>query len=176
MGISVDQELANAHDGVYTYQIQGTVVHEMGALWLAEGQQSKFAQIYFYDPDEQATHHARIFDNILQQDQLPEIQTTLENLNRFCHLYKNTREHEAEQGSTEDLTIVLKAAREVKGHRQWQYDLPSANEVVILLPGVGTATEPRDICIEGHDGCLKKIFETYPAYDPLQYVLLHPRG
>lgn len=45
-----------------------------------------------------------------------------------------------------------------------------------MLPGDGTATEPRDICIEGRDGCLKSIYDTHPAYDPLQYVLLHPRG
>jgi hypothetical protein len=32
MGISVDQELSNACDGVYMYWIQGAVVHEMGAL------------------------------------------------------------------------------------------------------------------------------------------------
>ena len=176
MGVTVDLELANACQGVYTFRIQGAVVHEMSTLWPVEGQPSKFTQIYFYDPDEQATQQAQVFDNILQQECLREIQTTQENSNRFCHLYKTIREHEAEQGSTEGLTIVLKAAREVRGCRQRQYDLPSANEVAVLLPGDGTATEPRDIHIEGQDGHLKSILDTHPAYDPLQYVLLHPRG
>ena len=165
MGVTVDLELANACQGVYTFRIQGAVVHEMSTLRPAEGQPSKFAQIYFYDPDEQAARRAGFFDNTLQQERLREIQAILEISNRFCHLYKTIREREAEQGSTEDLTIVLKAAREVKGRRQRQYDLPSANEVAVLLPGDGTATEPRDIRIEGRDGRLRA------SLRPIQHMI-----
>ncbi|KAG9319383.1 hypothetical protein KVV02_002733 [Mortierella alpina] len=177
MGVNSDKDLANVREGVYTYRIQGAVVHEIGQLRPRDGEQRLFAQIYFYDHDDQATVRNGIFNNTLQEDRLKELQTLLEGSNRFCNLYKTIREREAEQGGPiEDIKILLKGAREANGRAQRQYDIPSANEVAVLMPDDGTATEPRDIVIQGKGGYLRRIFETHAVYDPLQYVLLHPRG
>ena len=175
MGVTVDKNLASAQDGVYTYRIQGAVMHELGPLRAREGQEGGFAQIYFYDPNDQITRRQGIFSQI-NEDRLREVQTILETSNRFCHVYKTIREREVEEGPVEELKIVLKDARETNGRRQRQYDLPSANEIAVLMPGDEAATEPRDIIIKGRDGFLKRINETHPVYDPLQYTLLHPRG
>ncbi|KAG9319178.1 hypothetical protein KVV02_003126, partial [Mortierella alpina] len=105
------------------------------------------------------------------------LQTMLEEKNRFCGLYKTIREREAAQGGVvEHYKILLKAAREKKAPRRRQYDIPSANEIAVIIPGNETAAEKRDIVIEGKGGRLRRINETHPNYDPLQYVLLHPAG
>lgn len=105
------------------------------------------------------------------------MQGIFEEKNLLCREYKNIREREAEQGGPiEELRIVLKAGREVNGRRQREYDLPSANEVAVLLPGDDIATERRDIVIAGGDGELMNIFETHAKSDSMQYIVLHPQG
>ncbi|KAK5805645.1 hypothetical protein F5H01DRAFT_268272, partial [Linnemannia elongata] len=174
MGVTTDLDLANAREGVYTYRIQGAVVHEVGPLRAREGEKPTFAQIYFHDPNEQVARRQEIFPDVLEEGHLRDIQAALETSNRFCQAYKNIREREAEHGPIEDVKIVLKATRETDGRRQRQYDLPSANEVAVLLPGDDTAIERRDIVMQGRDGRLERIDEAHAVYDPLQYVLLHP--
>lgn len=56
-----------------------------------------------------------------------------------------------------------------------RYNLPTANEVAVILPGT-SANEPRDIILRCRDGRLQRISDLHPAYIPLQYPLLFPRG
>ncbi|KIK60171.1 hypothetical protein GYMLUDRAFT_168282, partial [Collybiopsis luxurians FD-317 M1] len=56
------------------------------------------------------------------------------------------------------------------------YNLPTAEEVAVILPGPGEPTDHRDIILQLKAGHLKQIYETSPAYAPLHYVLLFPRG
>jgi hypothetical protein len=67
-------------------------------------------------------------------------------------VYKNIRERKAEHGPVEEIKIVLKAARKTNGRRQRQYDLSSANEIAVLMPGDYMTTEPRDITIQAGTG------------------------
>ena len=49
---NIDNELANAQKGVYTFRIQGELYHQIGGLMpINDCQKPKFAQIYFYDTD-----------------------------------------------------------------------------------------------------------------------------
>ena len=176
MGVTVDKDLANDREGVYTYRIQGAVVHEMGRLQAVEGQKPKFAQIFFYGPEEQAVRRNEIFGGALDEDRLAELQALLEEKNRFCQVYKNIREREADAPPGDAHKIVLNASREPKGRKERQYDLPSAEEIAVLLPGDGTATEPRDIIIQGRDGYFQRINENHPTYDSMQYTLIQPQG
>ncbi|KAF9405342.1 hypothetical protein BGZ76_006598, partial [Entomortierella beljakovae] len=79
----------------------------------------------------------------------------------------------------EDCKIVLKAKYSGRGHPQRQYDLPTSTEVAVLMPydqaNVDVDTK-RDILIQGRGGKTIRIFETLAAYDPLSYILIHPRG
>ena len=43
------------------------------------------------------------------------------------------------------------SGREIKGRRKRQYDLPSTNEMAVVMAGDGIATEPRGIVIQGRD-------------------------
>ena len=47
------------------------------------------------------------------------------------------------------------------------------------MPGSGDNDEHPgncDIILHGKDGRLQRINETHQSYDPLHYVLIHPRG
>src|SRR3954463_7155762 len=50
LGANIDEDLANAREGVYTFRIHGALYHRIGGLMPKnEGQHPAFAQIYFYD-------------------------------------------------------------------------------------------------------------------------------
>ncbi|KAI8599597.1 hypothetical protein EDD21DRAFT_289285, partial [Dissophora ornata] len=55
------------------------------------------------------------------------------------------------------------------------YDLPSAPEIAIFMPDAEAAVG-RDVVVEGKNGPLRSIDEASSVYDPLRYILLHPRG
>ncbi|KIK50668.1 hypothetical protein GYMLUDRAFT_65175 [Collybiopsis luxurians FD-317 M1] len=57
-----------------------------------------------------------------------------------------------------------------------RYNLPAVEENAVVLPGPGEATDHQDIILQHKAGPLKRIYETNPAYAPLHYVLLFPRG
>ena len=58
------------------------------------------------------------------------------------------------------------------------YNLPTSNDVVIILPGVGDGHEPseRDIHIHGRSSGLKKISHLRPVYTPMQFPIMFPCG
>ncbi|KAI8532731.1 hypothetical protein RHMOL_Rhmol11G0236300 [Rhododendron molle] len=59
-----------------------------------------------------------------------------------------------------------------------RYNLPTADEIAVVIPGDGTkACGMRDIILHLRgDNQLMQINECHPAYLPLHYVLLFPRG
>lgn len=171
MGVQVDENLANGQQGVYTFRIQGQVVHRIGSLLPPHGEEAKFAQIYILDPMEQATRRNEIFGRQLDLSVLRQLQRSLDRINPFCRIYKSIREREDGQ-DIEQLRIVLRPGNGTRGRR---YNLPTCNEVAVLLPGEPSDIK-RDIVIEGRDGDLRRVDEFQAVYDPLQYILLHPRG
>jgi hypothetical protein len=60
---------------------------------------------------------------------------------------------------------------------QRRYNVPSTNEIAIVLPGDGThAVQPRDIVLQNRAGGLQFMHDHHPDYAPLHYVLLFPYG
>jgi hypothetical protein len=57
-----------------------------------------------------------------------------------------------------------------------RYNLPTADEVAVILPTNVTSTEARDIVLQRRGGALQRISDCHPAYVPLQYPLLFPYG
>ncbi|KAF9895514.1 hypothetical protein BX616_009518, partial [Lobosporangium transversale] len=65
------------------------------------------------------------------------------------------------------------------GRPDRQYDLPTATEISAILlekDDIAEGTDGRDIVIQGKGGQLRQLYESSPLCDPLQYILLHPRG
>ena len=59
-----------------------------------------------------------------------------------------------------------------------RYNVPTAPEVAVIMPGDGYGEEvaSRDIVLHARKGGLQRITETHRAYDALHYVLLLPFG
>ncbi|XP_025984904.1 ATP-dependent DNA helicase PIF1-like [Glycine soja] len=72
-----------------------------------------------------------------------------------------------------DLKMKLISQRQTDGRL---YNLPTTTEVVSLIVGDEHSADKRDIIIEKKSGLLKRIHELHPAYLPLQYPLLYPKG
>ena len=114
----------------------------------------------------------------LLPDLMSKLDDCLHRNNQFFALYKTAHEHIAllEQENATSLTtacVRLHFSESTDGRR---YNLPSTEEVAVILPGPGEATDYRDIILQHRAGPLKRIHETNPAYVPLHYVLLFPRG
>ena len=45
----IDEQLANAREGVYTFRVQGTICHCIGTLLPIESRTLSFAQLYVFD-------------------------------------------------------------------------------------------------------------------------------
>ena len=61
------------------------------------------------------------------------------------------------------------------GLDKWLYNLPTADEVAMILLGAQSKA-PCDIILCNCDGPLYQISDLHPAYAPLQYPLLFPWG
>jgi hypothetical protein len=64
------------------------------------------------------------------------------------------------------------------GQDQRRYNLPSSDDVAVILLGDGTAPERRNIVLHPHHNgySLAQIDDGHPAYSPLHYILLFPHG
>lgn len=56
-----------------------------------------------------------------------------------------------------------------------RYNKPSATEVAAVIVG-DLEGKPRDLIVYPKQGGMRRIFETWAQYDPMQYPLLFPRG
>jgi hypothetical protein len=75
-------------------------------------------------------------------------------------------------GPADDAEVRLRVA---PGLDKRRYNLPTADEVAVILPGMQSKA-PRDIVLRNRAGPLYRISDLHPAYAPLQYPLLFPRG
>ena len=112
----------------------------------------------------------------MRRDVLDIIQGSLDRNNVFATKYRqvaailNRMNPEAQE-----LAAYLHFS-EIKDQRT--YNLPTANEIALILPGDGTKTSGmRDVIVRFKSSdALMQINECHPAYLPLHYVLLFPYG
>ena len=72
-----------------------------------------------------------------------------------------------------DLKLKLISDRQSDGRL---YNLSNTAEVIVLIVGDEHTGNKRDIIIGKQTGVLKRINVLHPAYLPLQYPLLYPKG
>jgi hypothetical protein len=76
----------------------------------------------------------------------------------------------------EDTEVRL---RVIPGNDRRRYNLPTAEEVAVVLPGDGSSGDDRDIILckrAPADSPMLRISDLHPAYSALYYVLLFPCG
>ena len=153
-----------------TFKIQGKVFHRIGSLKPGEGEVPKFAQLYFYDSDNEVAnrlhHNQHLQGDILSrlQDCLKSVNPYIESLQYATHLCEENPE----------LQVVIHADKKPKHEHSRKYNLPTGSEIAVIMPGEQEG--PLDVVLQNKEGKLQTINSLHRSYDPLHYVLLFPGG
>lgn len=131
--------------------------------------------MYFYDPHSALEVRASRNPQ-LRRDNLETIQHSMSEVNAFVDKFRQVHSILNQLSETErNLPAYLRYNSSSDRRR---YNLPTADEIAVVIPGDGTkASGMRDIILHlrGNNE-LMKISECHPAYLPLHYVLLFPYG
>jgi len=159
--------------GPQPFKIQGALYHIIGSLLPAAGREPNYAQHYIYDPQDALEHRMNHrANNGLNRAIMQILQDVLYRNHRGVAIYKQA--YDLARNADENHRIILRYEKETDRRR---YNVPSANEIAIILPGDGDIPRDfRDIILSRHDGTLRRINELSPLYPALHYVLLFPTG
>jgi hypothetical protein len=199
MGVKLDHRLANMNTGNYTFRIQGSPYHLIGSAMPEQGDQPKFAQIYFYDVEHELDNRARIFSD-MNRATLAELQSMMHTLNPFVAHFKMMKEvaqtirrerginnNDENNGGTIDALDSVRLVFRAEGapdRRRYNAPTTSTDVGAVIVGGEGDSDNAiatkRDIVVhmKGSDNNnrLTHISELNQFYDPLHYVLIHPHG
>jgi hypothetical protein len=144
----------------------------VGTLFPDAQERPKYAQLYFYDPDEaldwQMNRNAK-----LDREIMGSLQEMLLDCNQYSTMFLHALEI-LERIPSRDLGLHILADLSTDLRR---YNAPSIDEIAVLLPGSEEhSVNPRDIVLHSHDGQLQFIHDHHKAYTALHYVLLFPLG
>jgi len=172
LGVKEDKKVNRR--GGWVFRVQGELCHLIGSLRPDEGQPPSYAQLYIYDS--QLALQQRMNRN---DDLDPNTMSSLQSMLLTHHRYSKDFKHAYEilrgypDGADAEVRLHVRS-----GLDQRRYNLPTSDEVAVILPGDGTAPERRDIILHPRSGTysLTRIDDGHPAYSPLHYVLLFPYG
>ncbi|KAL3625826.1 hypothetical protein CASFOL_030355 [Castilleja foliolosa] len=179
-GANVDNSI-NKKKGPYVFRISGQNYHKVGSLLPVDRKTPKFAQLYFYDTENEVRNRMQVLSkggqDIGVEDLDPAIVTGLISMfdehNPISQVFRKARDI-FQKSDVVPLRIRLIA------NRQWQhkqYNKPSADEVAALIIGdFGQCDRQRDIIVDHKCNGLQRISELHPSYMAMQYPLLFPYG
>ena len=110
--------------------------------------------------------------HVLDENIIIGIKNMLDNHNHYAQKFRMARD-KLQSTAIPELKLKLISERRTNGRL---YNLPTTTKVVALIVGDEHTSDKRDIIIEKQSGLLKRIHELHPAYLPLQYPLLYPKG
>jgi hypothetical protein len=174
LGVQIDNSVNRRGSGPYIFRIHGELRHRSGSLLPSPGQQPAYAQLYIHDPREALNHRMARNPNLLRRT-MEKLQTMLNCTHRYSTIYRHAFERlEAHPDILNlSLSILLDKDRDKR-----RYNLPTSDEVAVLIPG--DETNPggarRDIVLHRRDGPLQRLSDLNPAYPALHYALLFPHG
>ena len=102
--LNVSNEDFERNKGVYTFKIQGAVYHNLGPL-LPTNKDPSFAQIYFYDTDNEINNRLKIA-NQLNSSTLQKLQTMIHDVNPFYKEFKNALDNSS---SDSEVKLIIRA-------------------------------------------------------------------
>ena len=175
LGVKQDHAI-NHGAGPYVFRIHGGLYHRAGALLPVPGEQPSYAQLYVHDPRAAADQRSHRNEN-LRPAIIQMIQTVLSEHHFYAGIYRHAHEVLQQYPVVEDVAFRLHC---LPGRDRRCYNLPTADEISIILPGDGSQHhDSRDIILRlrSPDGApLQRISEGHSAYACLHYVLLFPYG
>ena len=172
LGIMEDK-LVNRRSG-WVFRVQGELCHLIGSLHPNNGKPPSYAQLYLYDAQLALAHRMTCNDN-LRTGTMETLQSMMVQFHPYTNHFLQARDVLDRYPNDSDANIRL---RVMPSQDRRRYNLPSSDEVAVILPGDGTATERHNIilCPRTDRHTLTRIDDGHPAYAPLHYVLLFPNG
>lgn len=156
-----------------TFKIQGQVYHQIGSLLPMPDADPKFLQIYFMGDEEQQAHTRCIYNHIEQMEEqeiVGILEMFLQNHNQLVRLFKSL----SNRLQNDNYVIVIKADKVPYGEHAGTYNVPTVNEVAVVM--AGDPSERRDIRIQRRDNTVQIIQDNHRSYDALQYPLIFWEG
>ncbi|THH29066.1 hypothetical protein EUX98_g5120 [Antrodiella citrinella] len=176
LGVQIDRSVLDGH-GPYVFRIHGELCHRIGSLLPSENEQPVYAQLYIHDPRDALQQ--RLSNNTnLRADTMEVLQTLLNDHHQYARAYKHAFEVLQQQARRSDqpLDISIRLRFQATQDRR-RYNLPTADEVAVVLPGDGEQiVGSRDIILHHRRDTLERMYDGHPAFAALHYVLLFPFG
>ncbi|KAJ7576227.1 hypothetical protein C8J56DRAFT_800476, partial [Mycena floridula] len=166
LGVREDRSINTLREPVF--QIQGCLHHRSGTLLPAGGAKPKYSQLYIYEPRAALAHRVSNNEALSPATMAAIISQNHQYVSVDRHAYEILHQY---GDNVEDYAIRLQLH---PGLDRRTYNLPTADEVAVILPGETYDADYRDILLRTRQGALHQISESHPAYAPLQYPLLFP--
>ena len=128
LGVKVDDSI-HGH-GPPIFRIQGELRHLSGSLLPEESERPYYSQLYVYDPNMAYQHRVSRNEN-LSLNTMRILQCVMWDYNTYTPIYQHAFEV-LQMYDAPDYTVKLCV---VPGHDPHHYNLPTANEVGVILPG-----------------------------------------
>lgn len=157
LGAKVDESLANATSGVYTFRINGMLSHRIGGLLPDENNLPKFAQIYFTGDQEQPALRNGHFGNQLDEHLLTDIQRLLIRHNPYVQIFRQAREF----SSSPTLELKIRNSGNLDNRR---YNIPTVDEVAAIIVDQDGGRQCRDLIIHKKNGRFQRIKESSQVF------------
>ena len=180
LGVKVNESVLG--HGPPVFRIHGELRHLSGSLLPEDSVPPCYSQLYIFDPHEAYQYHILRNKN-LSLHTMHILQRVMHDHNVYAPIYEHAYEV-LQRYDAPDYTVKLCV---VPGHDSWCYNLPTADEVGVILPESNDFQgDFRDIVIHlrqqryhtSSDGRehlqLHRISEGHAGYAPLHYVLLFP--
>lgn len=178
LGANIDDSVAGQM-GIYTFRVRGQMHHLIGSLLPQPNDLPAFAQIFMYGGGGEEETELRIQQcgNGLDPEILQQFIDFMYEKNPYAQAFMMAEQIvRDEEPRTLRLTTVTvdPQSRHLDAQR---YNLPTADEVAVVIEGDGTAGgKQRDIILRRVGGELQRISELHTAYLALRYPLLFPYG
>ncbi|KAG2055672.1 hypothetical protein BDR06DRAFT_845562, partial [Suillus hirtellus] len=177
VGVTIEDRALQG-SGPNAFRIHGALHHLMGSLIAPQGVQPSYAQIYIYNPEQATDIRANQPGNEnLDRRILRELHDMLYRSHPYVALYKQAHQVMREK-PPEQHTEVHAHIHFQQGTDGRRYNLPTADEIAVIIPGDGSeeVSNKQDIVLRLQGGQLQRISQLSHAYSTLHYVLLFPSG
>ncbi|XP_071726987.1 uncharacterized protein [Rutidosis leptorrhynchoides] len=175
-GAKIDHSV-NHGRGPYTFRISGQAYHKIGSLLPEDGGHPRYAQLYFFDTENETRNRMSAFIGSetrkpLDEEITNDLITMLNEYSAVAKAFRIARDWSTNNTSSE---FQLRLLAKVTNSRQ--YNTPTVAEVAALITSdFGQCTTTRDIIVQKKNCPPKRISELHQLYMALQYPLLFPYG
>ncbi|GJX17398.1 ATP-dependent DNA helicase PIF1-like protein [Tanacetum coccineum] len=167
----------NLGRGPYTFRINGQNYHRIGSLLPTEGVLLRYAQLYFFDTQNEIKNRMSAFMSKEAPETVDEyiVANLIQMLDQTSAMAKSFRMAKEWCRSHGDANLGLRLLSERTTTRQ--YNAPTVSEVsALIINDFGDELPIRDIVVNKNNTGPQRISELHLSYMVLQYPLLFPFG